>query len=73
MRLSLRALRINFGWSREEASKKFGICVDTLSNYENYKTFPDVIVINNILKATNLKYEDIDFINELNIKKNNKG
>lgn len=71
MKLSLKALRTNLGWNREKAAQKYGICVDTLYNYEKYKTYPDAYIINNILKATNMKYEDIDFINETDLNTRN--
>lgn len=61
-RLTLKAIRINNGWSREEAAKLFEVSKDTISNYENYKTYPDVPVIENILKVTGLKYDDIIFL-----------
>jgi len=62
IKFTLKAIRINKGWSREEASKLYGVSVDTINNYENYKTFPDVPVIENILKATGLQYDDIIFL-----------
>ena len=64
VKLSLRALRINNNWSQEEASKLYGVSVATVQNFESYKTFPDVPIIENILKATGLKYDDIIFLPE---------
>lgn len=61
-RLTLKAIRINNGWSQEEAAKLFDVSKDTISNYENYKTYPDVPVIENILRVTGLKYDDIIFL-----------
>lgn len=61
-KFTLKAIRINKGWSREEASKLYGVSVDTINNYENYKTFPDVPIIENILNATGLQYDDIIFL-----------
>lgn len=61
-KFTLKALRINNNWSQEEASKLYGVSVDTVKNYESYKTFPDVPVIENILKATGMKYDDIIFL-----------
>lgn len=61
-RFTLKALRINNGWSQEEASNLYGVSIDTVKNYEAYKTFPDVPIIENILKATGLKYDDIIFL-----------
>ena len=61
-KLTLRAIRINNNWTAEETAEKYGISLDTLRNYENFKTFPDVPIIENILKATGMKYDDIIFL-----------
>ena len=61
-RFTLKALRINNGWSQEVASKLYGVSIDTVKNYENYKTFPDVPIIENILRVTGMKYDDIIFL-----------
>lgn len=61
-KLTLRAIRINNNWSAEETAKKYGISLDTLRNYENFKTFPDVPIIEKILKVTGMKYDDIIFL-----------
>ena len=47
-KFSLKAVRINNNWTQEEASKLFKVSVDTLQNYETYKTYPDVPIIENI-------------------------
>lgn len=60
--MTLKAIRVNNGWSQEKASKLYGVSVDTVKNYESYKTFPDVPIIENILKATKMKYDDIIFL-----------
>lgn len=61
-KFTLKALRINNNWSKEEASKLYGVSIDTVNNYETYKTFPDVPIIENILRATGMKYDDIIFL-----------
>lgn len=61
-KMTLRAIRINNNWSAEDTAKKYGISLDTLRNYESFKTFPDVPVIENILKVTGMKYDDIIFL-----------
>lgn len=61
-KFTLKALRVNMGWTQEEAAKKFNVSVDTLKNYESYKTFPDVPIIENILNATDMRYDDIIFL-----------
>ena len=42
MAMSLAAARINAGLSQETAAKALHISRNTLSNYENYKTIPDI-------------------------------
>lgn len=61
-KLTLKAIRINNGWSQEKAAQLYNVSKDTISNYENYKTFPDVPVIEKILQVTGLKYDDIIFL-----------
>ena len=67
-KFSLKALRINNSWNYEEAAKLYGVSVDTVKNYEAYKTYPDVPIIENILKATGLEYNDIIFLPNINAK-----
>lgn len=62
MKATLKAIRVNNGWSQEEAASLLGISVATLQNYELGRTFPDVPIINNIIKVTGLSYDDIIFL-----------
>ena len=62
MKATLKAIRINNGWSQEETAKLYGISVATLQNYELGKTFPDVPIINKIIEVTGLSYDDIIFL-----------
>lgn len=55
MTLTLRALRVNNGYSLREASELLGITKDTLSNYERGKTYPDVLIILKMEKLYNYK------------------
>lgn len=68
MKATLKAIRVNNGWSQEEAAKLYGISVATLQNYELGKTFPDVPVINRIIEVTGLNYNDIIFLPVKNAK-----
>lgn len=62
MKLSLKAIRINNNLTQLEAAKKLGISEYTLNNYENYKSFPDVQIIEKILKLYKVDYNDIIFL-----------
>ena len=61
MKISLKALRVNSGFTIEEASKKLGIGKETLRNYENNKTSPDQKTLNKILELYQAKYDDVLF------------
>ena len=60
--LTLRAIRINLGWSLEQASKRLGVSKDTLSNYERGITLPDVFVLKRIENVYQISYDRINFL-----------
>lgn len=62
LQLTLKAARKNKNLNQEEAAKLIGISVETLHNYENQKTFPDVPIIKKIEDVYGVKYEDIIFL-----------
>ena len=64
MKVTLKAIRINKGWSQEEMAQKLGISLYTLKNYESFKTFPDVPLIKKIIEVTGVKFDDIIFLPE---------
>lgn len=64
MQLTLKAIRVNKGLSQEKASKLIGISVDTLGNYENGKSYPDVPVLKKIEKVYETEYNKINFFPE---------
>lgn len=64
MAMTLKAARINVGLKQEDAAKKLGITQDTLSNWENGKTFPNVPQIKRIEDLYGLPYSEIIFLVE---------
>lgn len=66
MAITLRSARVNKGLTQAEASKKLGIGVDTLRNYETYKTFPDVPVIKRMEELYGIPYNNLIFLPENN-------
>ena len=62
MKMTLRAIRINNGWTQDEMAQKIGVSVDTLRNYELCKTYPDVPIINKIIEVTGIEYNNIIFL-----------
>lgn len=63
MLMTLKAARINARLSQKKAAELIGISVDTLSNYERGKRFPDVPIIKNIESVYNVEYKDLIFLN----------
>ena len=63
MPLTLKACRINKGFTQTQAAKKIGIAVDTLSKYERGLSFPNVPIIKKIEKVYGVSYKDIIFTN----------
>lgn len=62
MAITLKAARVNKGLSQRKAAKLLGISVDTLSNYERGKSFPDVPTIQQIERIYDCLYSDIIFL-----------
>lgn len=62
MKITLKAMRINKGLTQKEASKILGIAENTLLNYENYKKYPDTLMVEKILKLYDCNYDDIIFL-----------
>ena len=60
--LTLKALRVNLGWSQEYASMQIGITKATLASYESGETYPTVPIIKRILKVYNISFDRINFL-----------
>ena len=46
MKFTLRAIRVNNGYTLKEASEKLGISTVTLRSYEYYRTVPNINMVN---------------------------
>lgn len=66
MKLTLKALRVNAGFTIEKASKELGISTVTLRSYETNKTVPTVKMMNKMLNLYNAKFSIIDDLTESN-------
>lgn len=62
MRLTLKGLRNNLDLTQKEMAEKLGVSEATWRNYEQYKTFPDIIMIQKMEKEFNISYDDIIFL-----------
>ena len=71
MKFTMRALRVNAGYTIEQASKELGISTVTLRSYETNKTVPTVKMIQKIFKLYNAKsinFYDLTEDNKLEVK-----
>lgn len=64
MAMTLKAARVNVKLGQEEAAKQLGIAQETLSNWENGKTFPNVLQIKKIEDLYGVPYSELIFLNE---------
>ena len=61
MQLTLKALRINKGYTQEIAAGLIGISVETLAKYEKGSTYPDIPILKKIEEVYETKYDNINF------------
>ena len=61
MKITLKALRVNAGYTIEKASRKLYISSVTLRNYETKKTIPNMEVLNKMLKLYNAKFSKFEY------------
>lgn len=61
MALTLKALRINAGLDQKVVAKELGVTPETISSWENSKTFPNVPQITQLEKLYGVSYADINF------------
>lgn len=62
MQITLRAARINAGYTQKKAAKLLGVTEYMLSNYERGITYPNVMVIQEMEKLYKISYNDIIFL-----------
>ena len=61
-KMTLRAARVNAGYTQEEAAKLLGIAKATLVKWEQGKTFPDAPAIEKICSVYRSHYDNISFL-----------
>lgn len=62
MAMTLKAARINKNLTQTQAAESLGIAKDTLANWENGKTFPDVPMIMKLEALYGVPYADLIFL-----------
>lgn len=61
MKITLKALRVNAGYTIEKDSRELNISSVTLRNYETKKTIPNMEVLNKMLKLYNAKFSKFEY------------
>jgi transcriptional regulator with XRE-family HTH domain len=62
VKISIRAARVNAGFSQKEAAALLGVSNKTLSNWENGITFPPANKINAICELYGVTYDHLNFL-----------
>ncbi|MGO5353844.1 helix-turn-helix domain-containing protein [Faecalicoccus sp. LCP19S3_E3] len=62
IKVTLKTARELKKLSQEEAAEQIGVSVDTLSNYERGKTFPDVKTLKRIEEVYEVSYNQLIFL-----------
>lgn len=61
MQITLKAARINAGFTQKQVAERLGISRYTLWNWESGKSFPNAMQIMQLLQWYHVRYEDILF------------
>lgn len=62
MAITLKAARVNAGYTQAQAADVIGVTADVISNWERGLSYPNVPNIQKIEKAYNLPYSEIIFL-----------
>lgn len=61
MKITLKAARVNAGYTQRQVAQKLKVSKDTVSNWERGKSFPDVLILQEIENLYGVSYKDIIF------------
>ncbi len=62
MKITLKAARVNAGLSQRAAGERIKVSKDTISNWENGRSFPSAEKIKEIENVYKVKYDDLIFL-----------
>lgn len=62
MAITLRAARVNAGYTQIEAANKIGVSKESISNWERGKSYPDVPQLKKIEELYKVDYKDLIFL-----------
>lgn len=62
VKLTLKAARVNVGYTQKEAAKELGVSNVTLGNWENGTAFPDIQQVGKLCELYGVSYDNIIFL-----------
>lgn len=68
MQLTLKAARANAKLTQREAAEKIGVTVDTISNWERGKSFPNAIQIRRLELVYGVSYDALIVLPHVTLK-----
>ena len=73
VKITIRAARVNAGYSQKEAADRLGVSNKTIGNWENGVTFPPADKIVAICELYGVSYDNLNFLpsDSLKAKKRN--
>ena len=72
IKLSLKAARVNVGYTQEFVAEYVGVTVGTVHNWETGKSFPNAPQIDKICELFGLSYDNLNFLPNNSLKANRK-
>lgn len=64
LKISLKAARVNAGYSQKEAAEKLAVTNKTLCNWEKGMTFPSADKVEEICRLYGIAYDNINFFTQ---------
>lgn len=62
VKISMKAARVNKGFSQKTAAEKIGVSNKTLCNWENGVTYPPVDKISAICELYGVEFDNLNFL-----------
>lgn len=62
MGITIKAARVNKGLTQAEAAELLGISKDSLYNYENYRSYPDIRIVKKMVELYGISYDNLIFL-----------
>lgn len=62
MAITIKAARVNKGLTQVEAAKELGVSKDSLWNYENGRSYPDIRIVKKMVELYGISYDNLIFL-----------